>query len=202
LGGTATTVAGLTSVTSTTFVGALTGNASTATSATTATNATNIAITDNTSSSSTYYPVLSGATTGNNAATTSSTKLSFVPNTGTLTASLISGTRINPRVSSASSVSTLTVNSDSYDQAVLTAQAASLSVAAPTGTPVNGQKLTIRIKDNGTAQTISWTITSGGFRVIGCTLPTTTVINKVIYVGCIYNSDDSFWDVVSVAQQI
>ena len=42
LGGTATTIAGLTSVTSTTFVGALTGNASTATSATTAGNVTGI----------------------------------------------------------------------------------------------------------------------------------------------------------------
>jgi hypothetical protein len=39
LGGSATTLAGLTSVTSTTFVGALTGNASTATSATSATTA-------------------------------------------------------------------------------------------------------------------------------------------------------------------
>ena len=43
LGGTSTTLAGLTSVTSTTFVGALTGNATSATSATTATTATNIA---------------------------------------------------------------------------------------------------------------------------------------------------------------
>ena len=95
LGGTATTIAGLTSVTSTTFVGALTGNASsatTATTATTATNATNIAITDNTSSISTYYPVLSVATTGNNPATTSSTKLSFVPNTGTLTTTALVST--------------------------------------------------------------------------------------------------------------
>ena len=94
LGGSATTIAGLTSVTSTTFVGALTGNASsatTATTATTATNATNIAITDNTSSVSTYYPVLSVATSGNNPATTSSTKISFVPNTGTLTATTFSG---------------------------------------------------------------------------------------------------------------
>ena len=94
LGGSTTTIAGLTSVTSTTFVGALTGNASsatTATTATTATNATNIAITDNTSSVSTYYPVLSVATSGNNPATTSSTKISFVPNTGVLTATSFSG---------------------------------------------------------------------------------------------------------------
>ena len=91
LGATVTTFAGLNSVTSTTFVGALTGNASTATSATTATNATNIAITDNTSSVSTYYPVISSATTGNVGATTSSTKLSFVPNTGVLSATSFSG---------------------------------------------------------------------------------------------------------------
>ena len=91
LGGTATTIAGLTSVTSTTFVGALTGNASTATSATTATNATNIGITDNTSSSATWYPTIVSNTTGNLPATTSSTKLSFVPSTGTLNATVFSG---------------------------------------------------------------------------------------------------------------
>jgi len=119
-----------------------------------------------------------------------------------ITGGTITGTRINPRVSSTTSTATLTVDSDSYDQAVLTAQAVALSVVAPTGTPVNGQKLTLRFKDNATAQTISWTITSGGFRVIGCTLPTTTVISKVVYIGCIYNSNETFWDVVSVGQQI
>jgi hypothetical protein len=119
-----------------------------------------------------------------------------------ITGGTITGTRINPRILSTVSAATLTVDSDSYDQAVLTAQAVALSVVAPTGTPVNGQKLIIRIKDNATAQTISWTITSGGFRVIGCTLPITTVISKNIYVGCIYNSNETFWDVVSVGQQI
>ena len=68
-----------------TITGSISGNAATATTATTATNATNIAITDNTSSGSTFYPVLSGTSSGNNAATTSSTKLSFVPSTGVLT---------------------------------------------------------------------------------------------------------------------
>jgi hypothetical protein len=121
---------------------------------------------------------------------------------GTTDTQTLTNKRINPRVSSTTSTATLTVNSDSFDQAVLTAQAVALSVAAPTGTPVNGQKLTLRFKDNATAQTISWTTTSGGFRVIGCTLPTTTVISKVIYIGCIYNSDETFWDVVSVGQQI
>ena len=85
LGATVTTFAGLTSVTSTTFVGALTGNASTATSATTATNATNVAVTDNTSSTATWYPTLVSTTTGKLPITTSSTKISFVPSTGALT---------------------------------------------------------------------------------------------------------------------
>ena len=86
LGATVTTFAGLTSVTSTTFVGALTGNASTATSATTATNATNVAVTDNTSTAATYYPTFVSNTTGNLPITVSSTKLKYNPSTGALTA--------------------------------------------------------------------------------------------------------------------
>jgi len=89
LGSSATTIAGLVSVTSTTFVGALTGNASSATTATTATNATNIAITDNTSTNATYYPVFVSNSSGNNAATTSSTKLKYNPSTGALYVSAI-----------------------------------------------------------------------------------------------------------------
>jgi hypothetical protein len=89
LGATATTLAGLTSVTSTTFVGDLTGNASSATTSTTATNATNIAITDNTSTNANYYPVFVANSSGNNPATTSSTKLKYNPSTGALYVSAI-----------------------------------------------------------------------------------------------------------------
>ena len=85
------------------------GNAATATTATTATNATNIAITDNTSSASTYYPILSLNTSGNNAATTSSTKLSFVPSTGVLTATTFSGSGASLTTLNASNLSSGTV---------------------------------------------------------------------------------------------
>jgi hypothetical protein len=87
LGATVTTFAGLTSVTSTTFVGALTGNASTATSSTSATNATNTAITDDTTTNATFYPTFVSNTTGNLPQTVSSTKLKYNPSTGALTAS-------------------------------------------------------------------------------------------------------------------
>jgi len=155
-----------------------------------------------TSNTGTVTSIIAGTGLSGGTITTSGT-IAIDSTVATLTGTqTLTNKRINPRVSSTTSTSTLTVNSDSFDQAVLTAQAVALSVAAPTGTPVNGQKLTLRFKDNATAQTISWTITSGGFRVIGCTLPTTTVISKVVYIGCIYNSDETFWDVVSVGQQI
>lgn len=91
LGGTSTTLAGLTSVTSTTFVGSLTGNASTATTATSATNATNTAITDDTTTNATKYLAWVDATSGNNPLKVSSTKLTFNPSTGILTATGFSG---------------------------------------------------------------------------------------------------------------
>jgi len=140
LGGTATTIAGLTSVTSTTFVGALTGNASTATTATTATNANNVTITDNTSSSSTWYPVLSAASTGNNPATTSSTKLSFVPSTGTLTATQFSGLLIG---SAPVTVAASTYSVAATDVWVINNYAGTLTLTLPTASSYSGRVLNI-----------------------------------------------------------
>jgi hypothetical protein len=84
---------------------------------------------------------------------------------------------------------------------VITAQAAALTLAAPTGTFAQGQPLMIRIKDNGTARAITWTSGTFGYRAIGVTLPTTTVVNKTTYVGCIFNSTDSRWDVIGVTTE-
>lgn len=72
-------------LTTTTFTGALAGNATTATSATsatTATNATNSAITNDTTTNATMYPVWVTTTTGNLPLKVSSTKLSFNPSSG------------------------------------------------------------------------------------------------------------------------
>jgi hypothetical protein len=106
--------------------------------------------------------------------------------------------RINPRVSTAASTATLTPDISSFDQYNLTAQAAGLTVAAPTGTPVDGNKIMFRFLDDGTARAITW---NGTYTVIGVTLPTTTVINKMLYVGCIYNAANTRWDVIAVTQQ-
>jgi len=123
---------------------------------------------------------------------------------GTTDTQTLTNKRITSRVSSSTTwTSPLAWNSDSFDQYQATAQAGNVTISADAGTPTNGQKMIFRIKDNGTARTLTWTTgTTNSFRVVGTTLPTTTVANKTIYVGCIYNSADSRWDVVMVTQEV
>lgn len=105
---------------------------------------------------------------------------------------------IDPIVSSTASTATLTIDADNVDLEILTAQNGSCTIAAPTGTPVQGQKLIIRIEDNGSAAPLTW---NAIFRAIGVTLPSTTTSGKIIYVGCIYNSTDTQWDVIAVKEE-
>lgn len=99
----------------------------------------------------------------------------------------------NPAVQSVTSSATVTATS-SNDLVKITAQAAGLTLANPTGTFAEGQALIYRIKDNGTARSITF---DTKFRALGVTLPTTTTISKTTYVGCIYNSTDDKFDVVA-----
>ena len=103
----------------------------------------------------------------------------------------------DPAIQSVTSSATVTPTF-SNDQVNITAQAAGLTLANPTGTAVDGWGLSIRIKDNGTARSITF---GSQYRAIGVTLPTTTVISKTLYLGLIYNSADTKWDVVAVAQE-
>lgn len=97
-------------------------------------------------------------------------------------------------VTSAATVTPTTLN----DEVVITAQAVALNIVNPTGTAVQGQSLIIRIKDNGTARAITY---DTQYRAIGVTLPTTTVISKIVYLGFIYNSTDTKWDCIGISQQ-
>jgi len=121
-----------------------------------------------------------------------------IPGTFTATAGVID-TRLNPRVSSTASTASITPDLGAYDQYSVTAQAVALTINAPTGTPLNGNKLVFRILDNGSPQTISW---NGVYTAIGVTLPLTTTANKTTYVGCIYNSDAVRWDVVAATTEV
>lgn len=102
-----------------------------------------------------------------------------------------------PTIQSVASSATVTPTFEN-DQVNITAQAAGLTLANPTGTAVDGWGMAIRIKDNGTARAIAY---GTQYRAIGVTLPTTTVVSKTLYLGLIYNAADTKWDVVAVAQE-
>jgi hypothetical protein len=151
----------------------------------------------------TKVPVVAGgyATT---LTTTASTGVTL-PTTGTLAtlagAETLTGKRIEPRIVSAASYTTDTGTSLSVataDLFIVTAQAGALKLNNPGGTPVQGQKLMVRIKDDGTARALTY---DTQFRAMGTALPTTTVLGKVLYMGFIFDSTATKWDLVAAAQE-
>jgi hypothetical protein len=106
-------------------------------------------------------------------------------------------TFLNARVQTVASSATVTATSTN-DIVTITAQSEGLTLANPTGIFTEGQSLIFRIKDNGTARTIGY---GANFRAIGVTAPTTTVANKTTYIGCIYNSTDTKFDIIGLCTE-
>jgi hypothetical protein len=140
--------------------------------------------------SGTALPIANG---GTGATTLAGASIATYSGTETLT-----NKRIDPRVTSAASASSLTPDISASDVYAFTALAAGLTINAPTGTPVDGNKLIFRLLDNGTSRALTWNAT---YTVIGVTLPTATTISKTTYVGCIYNANNTRWDVIAVTTQ-
>lgn len=140
--------------------------------------------------SGTALPIANG---GTGATTLAGASIATYTGTETLT-----NKRIDPRVTSAASASSLTPDISASDVYAYTALAAGLTINAPTGTPLDGDKLIFRLLDNGTSRALTWNAT---YTVIGVTLPTATTINKTTYVGCIYNANNTRWDVIAVTTQ-
>jgi hypothetical protein len=140
--------------------------------------------------SGTALPIANG---GTGATTLAGASIATYTGTETLT-----NKRIDPRVTSAASASSLTPSVATADVYAYTALAAGLTINAPTGTPVDGDKLIFRLLDNGTSRALTWNAT---YTVIGVTLPTATTISKTTYVGCIYNANNTRWDVIAVTTQ-
>ena len=115
--------------------------------------------------------------------------------TGTET---LTNKRTNPRVVTATSYTTdtgISLSVATADEFDVTAQAGALKLNNPGGTPVNGQKLIVRIKDNATARALTY---DTQFRAsTDLALPTTTVLSKTLYMGFLYNSADTKWDLLA-----
>jgi hypothetical protein len=118
----------------------------------------------------------------------------YVSPTGTAT---LTNKAITPRISSQASNATWSPNADTTDVFVLTLQAAAATtINNPSGTPVDGQKMIIRAKCDGTARALTWS----GSQWRGSTdvaLPSTLTASKTMYMGFIYNSTDTKWDIVA-----
>jgi hypothetical protein len=122
---------------------------------------------------------------------------------GTTDTQTLSAKRIDKRAVAASGTSgSLTPNGDTTDVYNAYGLTGAITMAAPSGTPTDGQALVLRFKDNGTPRAITWTTSAGAYRAIGLTLPPSTAASKMTYVGCMYNAADNFWDVVASLTQI
>lgn len=128
--------------------------------------------------------------TGNVTLTASDVGLGNVDNTSNATeraaVATLANKRITPRVGTVASSATPTIDCDLYDQYNITALAAAITGVTVSGSPTDGQKLLVRIKDNGTARALTF---GSSFVASGsAALPTTTTVNKTHLLGFIYDS--------------
>jgi hypothetical protein len=142
----------------------------TVSTATNATNAANIGITDDTSTNATMYPTWVTTTTGNLPAKTSSTKFTFNPSTGTLSATIFSGALANALTAGTGLTATATYNGS----AAITFNA--------TGSTINSQTTGYTLVAADAGKTIS--ITTGGVTVPNAVMSAGNIIT-------IYNNSGS-----------
>lgn len=108
-------------------------------------------------------------------------------------------TFVTPRVYSVADAATITPDISLYDAVDITAIAQAFTIANPTGTPANFQKLTIRIKDNGVPRTI---VFGTSYVQMGIALPTITILSKILTLGFCYDSVSSKWGLLALQTEI
>lgn len=113
---------------------------------------------------------------------------------------ILTNKRITSRVQSVTDAATVTPAGDTNDAVDITAIAQAFTIANPSGTPTNFQKLIIRIKDNGTARAISF---GTAYVAGGVTLPSTTILSKILTLGFMYNTANTLnkWQLIASSQE-
>lgn len=114
-------------------------------------------------------------------------------------AKLAVDTRPGLRPYTTTSTATLSPNVDNYTSYEVTAQAAALTIANPTGTATDKTIIMFFIKDNGTPRAITWGTSFSN--ISGLDTLATTVANKWSVVGCVYNASVSKWQIVSISTE-
>jgi hypothetical protein len=175
-------------------------------------------ITDDTSTSATFYPTFVSGVSGQRALAVSSTKYTFNPSTGALAVSgtFTSGTLTptnplgiayggtgtttgfaNPRVVAVASASSITPNADTTDilTQINSVAAGTLTVNAPTGTPYSGQKIIFRITSTN-VQTLTFNAIYQSSTDIGFPAALSGA-SKTDYMGFMYNSTSNKWQLLA-----
>lgn len=107
--------------------------------------------------------------------------------------------RVKPRIIVDDTTATLTPNIDSYNVYELNAQAETLTIAAPTGTPNDGDVLIFRLKAAGANRTASWN--AAYTNVSGLDALTTLLNGKWHYVGIMWNAAATKWQIISITTE-
>lgn len=117
---------------------------------------------------------------------------------GTTATQTITNKRIQPRLVSVTQAATPAINSDNGDIFTITGLAQNITSMTTnlTGSPVDGQKMEIRITDNGTGRTISW---GASFASTTVTLPSATTMSTRLRVGLEWDATASAWACVATA---
>jgi hypothetical protein len=105
-----------------------------------------------------------------------------------------------PRVQYIVSNASVTPLVDQYDCVEISAQSENLEITNVIGTPVNFQKLIIRIKDNGTIQPITW---GTDYINTNVKLPLTTIPSKILITGFMFNTLNSLnkWQLLAITRE-
>lgn len=107
-------------------------------------------------------------------------------------------TYVGKQTSIASSATPAPTGDAKHNELYITALAAAAAFANPSGSAVNGNKLIIRVKDDSTGRALTY---GSEYRALGVTLPTTTTSSKTLYMGFLYNSADTKWDLVASTEE-
>lgn len=114
---------------------------------------------------------------------------------GTSDSQTLTNKRITKRVVTLTDVATVTPNADTTDKGILTSLSQTTTFANPTGTPTDGQELTIRIK-SAAAQAVSF---GNKFRATEVDLPTATQGSAITERWLFeWDAADSMWDILAI----
>jgi hypothetical protein len=103
-------------------------------------------------------------------------------------------------VNSNATTSSLSIDFSNVDMYIITALAEACEIGSSfIGTPLNGDSVIIRIKDNGTSRALTY---GSGVIAIGTTLPSTTTPGFTIYLGGFWSAEDSALHIVAVSVEV